>query len=106
MIGRDLVHGGAKAERADDRRTRADAEPLKARHIRVCRVVIDAAQQHRLELTHCHIVALVARRRGVGEVVRDHIRVLRLCNHAGGGDIESSPHSVSLFSRTKYTLLC
>ena len=68
-------------------------------------MVIDAAQQHRLELTNRHIITLKSCRRSIGEVVRYHIRVLRLCNHAGRGDIEASPHSFFLFSRTLFLYL-
>ena len=105
MIRRNLVDGRAEAEHADTRWTIAfDAEALEARHLCIGGVIVDAAQKHRLELANRHIVALVPRCRGVREIVRDHIRMLRLCNHARSRDIESSPHSSSLFFPQKFCI--
>ena len=98
MVRCDLIHGGAEAEPPDARCAEpVDAEALEAGHIRIRRVVVDAPKQHRLELADRHIIALIACRRRVGKIVCDHVRVLGLSDHARRCDIESSPHSLSLF---------
>ena len=96
MIRRDLRDLRTEAERADDRRIAAEREALEARHIAPHILVVDAADEHRLELAAHRDVALVARRIHIREIVRDRIRPLRLLDHAGSRRIKTTPHVLSL----------
>ena len=104
MVRRNLIHSRTKPKRTDERRTAPEAEPLKACHSTVG-LIVDAAQKHRLKLANRHIVALEPRRTRIGKIVRNHVRVLGLCNHAGGRNIESSPHSILSLPQNKLVWL-
>ena len=96
MIGGDLRRAGAEPQLADPRRPLLQAEAAERRHLIILRIV-DALQQYRRKLLIDRFVPLVAGRGGIREVVGNHIRAVRLSDHAGRRDIQATQHGKASF---------